>query len=116
MHIEILTMVKLLILLITILCLNQPYIASAKFGEGPPSKGKIRCCFEKGGGNLSGRCLEMSEEDCKLKHGYLKGKMKCCFDKKRSGFLSGRCLEMSEKDCKLKAGNSVMDCKECSGE
>ena len=62
-------MVKLIIFLTALLCLNQPFIVSAKFGEAPPSKGNVKCCFEKGGGFLSGRCLEMSEKDCKLKRG-----------------------------------------------
>jgi hypothetical protein len=62
-------MVRLLIFLAALCCLIQPSVGSAKFGEAPPVKGKVKCCFEKGGGFLSGRCLEMSEQDCRLKRG-----------------------------------------------
>lgn len=47
----------------------QPTSAWAKFGEAPPVQGKVKCCFEKGTGFLGGRCLEMSDSECKLKQG-----------------------------------------------
>jgi hypothetical protein len=75
-------MVKLLIFLTALSCLNQPSIASAKFGEAPAIKGKVKCCFMRGG-FLTGRCLEMSEEDCKLKQGEpVKNCAECSGEKK----------------------------------
>lgn len=61
--------IKMLILL-TVLCFSfQTRFAVAKFGDLTPVKGQVKCCFGKGGGFLSGRCLEMLETECLLKHG-----------------------------------------------
>ena len=56
----------------------QPPFVLAKFGEVPPVKGQVKCCFQKGGGILSGRCLEMSESDCALKKGTVVKDCKDC--------------------------------------
>lgn len=42
--------------------------AVAKFGDVVPLKGAVKCCFPQAG-HLAGRCLEMSEQDCKIKQG-----------------------------------------------
>jgi|GEM_PF-2220476 len=83
--------VERLILAVVLLFLFQTPFAVAKFGEPPPVKGQVKCCFGKGGGFLSGRCLEMLEKECALKRGVVvkdckecegregdKGKRRCC--------------------------------------
>jgi hypothetical protein len=61
--------IKLLIFFVALLFLFQTPFAVAKFGEAPPVKGQVKCCFGKGGGFLSGRCLEMIDKECTLKRG-----------------------------------------------
>jgi hypothetical protein len=62
-------MMTLSIFLTSLLFVFPSALVLAKFGEAPHVKGLIKCCFGKGGGFLSGRCLEMSEADCTLKRG-----------------------------------------------
>jgi len=125
-------MINVLIFLIALSFVNQPFVAFAKFGEAPPTPGKVKCCFGKGGGFLSGRCLEMTEAECTLKRGAVvgdckqceewsgearpvKGKVKCCF-RKGGGASPGRCLELPETECTLKRGVIVPECKQCEGQ
>jgi hypothetical protein len=122
-----------LLILLTVLFLSfQTRVAVAKFGEGTTTKGQVKCCFGKGGGFLSGRCLEMSETQCALKRGSVvpdckqcegwvgeaapttKGRVKCCFGR-GGGSLSGRCLDMTQTECAFKRGSVVPDCKQCEG-
>lgn len=69
---------KLMIFLAALVVLLQMPFAVAKFGEAPPVKGQVKCCFGKGGGFLSGRCLEMLERECTLKRGMVVKDCKEC--------------------------------------
>jgi len=68
-----------LLIFLTAFCFSfQTQSAVAKFGEPPPVKGQVKCCFGKGGGFLSGRCLEMLETECALKRGLVVKDCKEC--------------------------------------
>lgn len=70
--------IKLLIFSAVLVFSFQTPFAAAKFGEPPPVKGQVKCCFGKGGGFLSGRCLEMIETECTLKRGVVVKDCKEC--------------------------------------
>ena len=124
--------ISILVLLTALSFSFQARFAVAKFGEAPAATGKVKCCFSKSGGYLSGRCLEMLETECNLKRGAVvqdckqcegwageaapttKGRVKCCFGK-GGGSLSGRCLEIPQTECASKRGSVVPDCKQCEG-
>ncbi len=117
-----------LLILFTFFCFSfGVQFALAKFGETPPTPGRVKCCFGTGSGQLSGQCLEMIETECILKRGAIVGncaackdwagetrpvlgKVRCCFGKG-----GGHCMEMTGTDCKLKRGMVVPDCKQCQG-